>query len=163
MNDRDVMVPLDFSSASLQAIDVAEELTGSGKICLVHVIEDDFVRRAEEAGFGTAEQVEHRLSENAKQKLDAILAQRADSTRITRVVVRGVPFKEVLRLSRELDFDMIVLAKHGRHRASVESLLFGSTAEKIVRGASIPVLCVPIDLAVEPGSQVQHEEARSPH
>jgi nucleotide-binding universal stress UspA family protein len=35
------------------------------------------------------------------------------------------------------------MAIRGRHAARIEELLFGSTAEKVLRGARIPVICVP--------------------
>jgi nucleotide-binding universal stress UspA family protein len=31
----------------------------------------------------------------------------------------------------------------GRHQGGIEEILFGSTAEKVLRAARIPVVCVP--------------------
>jgi nucleotide-binding universal stress UspA family protein len=50
---------------------------------------------------------------------------------------------EILKITRDLDFPMIVMGMRGRS-SPPEELLFGSTAEKVLRGARIPVLCVPI-------------------
>jgi nucleotide-binding universal stress UspA family protein len=57
------------------------------------------------------------------------------------MIVIGKPFAEILRVASDLDFAMIVLGTHGR--GDIEELLFGSTAEKVLRAARIPVVCVP--------------------
>jgi nucleotide-binding universal stress UspA family protein len=59
------------------------------------------------------------------------------------MVVVGKPFAEILRVAADLDFEIIVLGIHGRRRGDIEELLFGSTADKVLRGARIPVMCVP--------------------
>jgi nucleotide-binding universal stress UspA family protein len=53
-------------------------------------------------------------------------------------VCTGKPFLEIIRTAREEGSDMIIIASHGH--TGVEHLLFGSTAEKVVRKASCPVL-----------------------
>jgi nucleotide-binding universal stress UspA family protein len=63
--------------------------------------------------------------------------------RMNSMIVVGKPFAEILRVAVDLDFEMIVLGIHGRHKSDIEQLLFGSTAEKVLRGAAIPVVCVP--------------------
>ena len=67
------------------------------------------------------------------------------------LVVAGKPYAEILKMARELDFDMIVLATHGKRAGEVESLLFGTTTEKVLRGAQIPVLCVPPSVRADGG------------
>lgn len=55
-------------------------------------------------------------------------------------VVFGAAAREIVRLAEELDA-VIVLGTHGR--TGLEHLLFGSVAERVVRGARTPVLVVP--------------------
>jgi nucleotide-binding universal stress UspA family protein len=50
----------------------------------------------------------------------------------------GRPYQEVLGLARELDTDLIVLSTRGH--SGLKHLLLGSTAERVVRGATCPVL-----------------------
>jgi nucleotide-binding universal stress UspA family protein len=38
---------------------------------------------------------------------------------------------------------MIVMGKRGRRQGDLEEILFGSTAEKVLRGARVPVIFVP--------------------
>jgi nucleotide-binding universal stress UspA family protein len=46
-------------------------------------------------------------------------------------------------VASDLDFSMIVRGVRGRREADIEEMLFGSTAEKVLRGARVPVVCVP--------------------
>ncbi|HKZ02283.1 MAG TPA: universal stress protein, partial [Pyrinomonadaceae bacterium] len=65
-----------------------------------------------------------------------------ESVTIERMTVIGIPFAEILKIARDLDLPMIVMGVRGRS-TSPEELLFGSTAEKVLRGSRVPVLCVP--------------------
>ena len=48
-----------------------------------------------------------------------------------------------VKIARDLDLPMIVIGMRGRTSPPDEEVLFGSTAEKVLRGARVPVLCVP--------------------
>jgi nucleotide-binding universal stress UspA family protein len=56
------------------------------------------------------------------------------------VFVRGRPFVEIIHQAQQLEADLIVIATHGRK--GVSHLVFGSTAERVVRMAPCPVLTV---------------------
>ena len=38
---------------------------------------------------------------------------------------------------------LIVMGIRGRHQGGIEEILFGSTAEKVLRAARIPIVCAP--------------------
>jgi universal stress protein A len=59
---------------------------------------------------------------------------------IRTVVKSGIPFVEVTNFASEEKVDLIIVATHGR--TGVEHILFGSTAEKIIRKAPCPALVV---------------------
>ena len=59
---------------------------------------------------------------------------------VTAVVREGTPFVEIVRLGKEMDIDLIVMPTHGR--TGISHLIIGSTAERVVRKASCPVLVV---------------------
>jgi nucleotide-binding universal stress UspA family protein len=52
----------------------------------------------------------------------------------------GWPDREILRTARERAAGLIVMGTHG---GPMDSTLFGSTAHKVVRRASCPVLVLP--------------------
>ncbi len=54
------------------------------------------------------------------------------------IIKTGKPFVEIIETAKEIDADLIIMATHGH--TGVEHLLFGSTAEKVVRKAPCPVL-----------------------
>jgi len=145
MNIEAILAPVDFSPNSLRIVDFAASLiSGTGEIYLLHVIDSDFVARLSEAGFSDAEAATARLRQIAEQRFKEILQDEKErASRLNTMIVVGKPFAEILRVAADLDFDMIVLGIRGRRQGDIEELLFGSTAEKVIRGAGIPVVCVP--------------------
>jgi nucleotide-binding universal stress UspA family protein len=55
-------------------------------------------------------------------------------------VVEGVAFAEIVRIARDEEIGLIVIATHGL--SGIAHLLLGSTTEKVVRKAPCPVLTV---------------------
>jgi nucleotide-binding universal stress UspA family protein len=145
MKIRDILVPVDFSPNSLRALDFATSLIDrEGEIYLLHVIDSDFVERLSQEGFSDPEAATAQIRRKAEVQLQEILQSRPDpEPRMDSMVVVGRPFAEILRVAADLDFEMIVLGIHGRRQKDLEELLFGSTAEKVLRAARIPVVCVP--------------------
>jgi nucleotide-binding universal stress UspA family protein len=141
----DILVPVDFSPNSLQAVDFARSLIEpEGEILLLHVIDSDFISRLSDEGFSSEEAAVSRLRDKATARLEEIVQSvRAGGLQVDTMVVVGRPFAEILRMSVDLDFQMIVLGTHGQKIDTIEQLLFGSTAEKVLRGTRIPVICVP--------------------
>ena len=56
-----------------------------------------------------------------------------------------------MQLARDLDVDMIVMTVH-RSMPQVEQLLFGSTAERVLRLTPCAVLIVPETVAAPPSA-----------
>ena len=140
----DILVPVDFSPTSLNAMRVAVGLAEpEGDITLLHVIDKDFVEDAVAAGMGSSDDITARLREQAESNFTAALETvPSGEVNVERMIVVGAPFVEILKIARDLDLPMIVMGMRGRS-TSTEDLLFGSTAEKVLRGARVPVLCVP--------------------
>ena len=145
MKIEDVLVPVDFSSNSMRAIEFAISLVDpGGEIYLLHVIDSGFIERLTEEGFGDSAETTGRMRRKAEARLQEILDGKPEpSPRMDSMIVVGNPVAEILRVAADLDFQMIVLGTHGRNTGNIEELLFGSTAEKVLRGARIPVICVP--------------------
>jgi glycine betaine transporter len=141
----DILVPVDFSPTSVNAVRVAVGLaTPGGDLTLLHVIDKDFIEDAVAAGMGHSDDITRRLREQAEANFNnALEGVDAGDVDIERMVVVGVPFIEILKIARDLDLPMIVMGVRGRSTPPEEELLFGSTAEKVLRGTRVPVLCVP--------------------
>ena len=145
MRIEDILVPIDFSPSSLRALDYALALVDrGGEVYLLHVVDADFLARVSEEGFCDAETARTRLQRKAEEQLQQI-GQNFSllNVRVESMVVVGKPFAEILRIAADLHFSLIVMGIRGRHHGGIEEILFGSTAEKVLRAARIPVVCVP--------------------
>jgi nucleotide-binding universal stress UspA family protein len=58
----------------------------------------------------------------------------------------GEPFLEIIQMARRESVDLIVMGTHGR--TGLDHILFGSTAEKVVRKSPCPVMTIRL-----PGKQ----------
>lgn len=141
----DILVPVDFSECSVNAVRAAVGIASpDGDLTLLHVINEDFINDAVAAGLGTSDEITARMRERAEADFASLLEglERGDVS-VEQMVVIGIPFVEILKITRDLDLPMIVMGLRGRS-AQPEEVLFGSTAEKVLRGSRVPVLCVPL-------------------
>ena len=140
----DILVPVDFSPCSVNAVRAAIGIASpDGDLTLLHVIDDNFIDDAVAASLGTAEEITTRLRERAEISFANMLeGLDAGGVNTERMIVVGAPFVEILKITRDLDLPMIVMGVRGRSTPP-EELLFGSTAEKVLRGSRVPVLCLP--------------------
>jgi nucleotide-binding universal stress UspA family protein len=145
MKIADILVPIDFSPNSQRAFDYARSLIEpGGEIYLLHVIDTDFVTRLSAEGFSEPEAAIERLRHKAEAQLQELITEHtAAGLHLEPMVVIGKPFAEILRVANDLDFSLIMLGTRGHRGGSLEELLFGSTAEKVLRATPIPVICVP--------------------
>ncbi len=114
-----------------------------GDLTLLHVIDEHFVNDAVEAALGNVDEIRARLREKGEANFAALLEDiDTGAVNIEKMIVIGRPFVEILKIARDLDLPMIVIGVRGRSTPP-EEILFGSTAEKVLRGSRVPVLCVP--------------------
>ena len=66
------------------------------------------------------------------------------SVKMQRLIREGEPFTEIMRVARTMKPDLIIIGSYGGRTGQMEKIFFGSTAEKVVRAAPCPVLCVPL-------------------
>lgn len=131
-----VVVPVDFSEPSYEALRSATSLTSElGVLHVVHVLPH-------------LHPLDPALSVDMT---DALRTQRAEASVSERLQAMGYdgvhvhvrignPGHEIVALAAELEADLIVVASHGY--AGLTHLLLGSVAERVVRHASCPVLVV---------------------
>jgi nucleotide-binding universal stress UspA family protein len=151
MKIEDILVPIDFSPGSLRALDYALAMVDpGGEVYLLHVIDADFLARVGDEGFCDAETARAQMQRKAEEQLHKI-AQKflLLNVRMESMVVVGKPFAEILRIASDLHFSLMVIGIRGRRHGGIEEILFGSTAEKVLRAARIPVVCVPPETGAE--------------
>lgn len=140
----EILVPMDFSPCSVNALKVAVGMAApEGDLTLLHVVDEEFIQGAVAVGMGSTEDIRNRLKEQAETNFSSVLeGLETGQVSIEKMIVVGLPFVEILKIARDLDLPMIVMGIRGQSTPA-EELLFGSTAEKVLRGTRVPVLCVP--------------------
>ena len=140
----EILVPVDFSPCSVNALRMAIGMAApEGDLTLLHVIDQQFVDDAVATGLGSSEDIRNRLKEQAEASFSTMLEGiDAGKVDIEKMIVIGLPFVEILKIARDLDLPLIIMGVKGRSTPP-EEILFGSTAEKVLRGTRVPVLCVP--------------------
>lgn len=138
---RRILVPIDGSTASARAVEEGIRLarTMGGRVRLLHVIDELSVAQAGYARDGFAQ-----------LRLEAVrlLARSADRVRRADVEVDTVLYDEsndtvaslVAKEARRWQADLVVAGTHGRR--DLGQVLLGSSAERIARGSSVPVMLV---------------------
>lgn len=130
-----VLVPVDFSEASLKAVDVALKMVAApSDIHLIHVL--PMLAPAEPGVIWNAIDDESR----EKHVREALAERLADDlfAAVQFKVAIGDPGHEIADYAEEVGADLIVLPSHGR--TGITRLLVGSVAERVVRLAHCPVL-----------------------
>jgi nucleotide-binding universal stress UspA family protein len=81
------------------------------------------------------------MEQFAQESLDAFLAaQFSGFENYDTMLASGIPYREIIGKARDCAAGLIVIGTHGR--TGVEHVIFGSTAERVVRSAPCPVLSV---------------------
>jgi nucleotide-binding universal stress UspA family protein len=135
-----ILCAVDFSHASEQALGFAIELGGAVTVAtVVESLADEAPVTHPE--FDVARYRVH-LADDAGIRLRALVqaAQVPAACQIDPVVAVGRAHSELLRLAAEKASDLIVMGAQGR--GTVGLALFGSTTQRVVRGATCPVLVV---------------------
>lgn len=139
-----IIFPTDFSDHSNYAFKYALSFAKEygAELVMLHVVEDvQYLANAYMFDVPMMPSFADMEGNRSKEMDEFIEREVADSTiKIEKSIRHGRPFVEIIQAARELDADLIVIATHGR--GGFEHLLFGSTAEKVVRKAPCPVLSI---------------------
>jgi len=136
-----ILVPIDFSNYSKKALQYAVSFAKqfNSQLYLVYVIEPVIYPTDFSMGQVTFPTSDTELTNRAKEELNALIKTEIGSAIESDAIIKsGKPFVEINETASEEDIDLIIIATHGH--TGIEHLLFGSTAEKVVRKAPCPVL-----------------------
>ena len=142
-----VLVAVDFSPCSVIALRRARTILGQkpGRILVLHVIDHDFIVRCIHNRLGTEEHIKKTLYLRAKAKLkDLLLEEGLGGHSTEELICEGTPFIEINKRAVESGADMVVMGNRG-NSGDMETIFFGSTAERVLRFMKRPVLCVPLE------------------
>ncbi len=120
---------------------VPRYLEKATEIVLLHVIDSSIQQKLQQSDVIDTTSILSTIRTSAEAQLSEAKHQ-LGSDRFNAMVVEGTPFLEILKISRDLQVDMIAMRIRS-HSRSIEDFFFGSTAEQIIRGSSIPVFAFP--------------------
>ena len=143
-NIRNILVPVDFSPMSIQAIETAKGFAQrfGATIHLAHVHEFYCPARFNAPMPPIIPYSTYTYDQEAEKRATLelnLLAKKHELSPSTAHLLTGAPvFDEICRLARELSADLIVTSTHGH--TGVKHVFLGSTAERIVQHSPCPVL-----------------------
>jgi nucleotide-binding universal stress UspA family protein len=142
-----ILVGSDFSGparrALRQALSLARERDAG--VMVLHVIHvPDLEELAMLAGVTGAAMRERLVKERRERLVELVqdVKEEGGEVPVETMIGWGHPYEVILKKASDAAVSMIVMGTAGPS-ADMERALFGSTAEKVLRSAACPVLCVP--------------------
>lgn len=147
MKIKRVLVPIDFSKDSLKALDYAADFAKplGAELVTLFVIEPIYYAVPDLAGTaaGAVGGMIEEQRASAKQQLTRLQARYAKRKITLRTLLQtGTPYQAIVDTAKSLKAGLIVMSTHGR--TGMKHLLLGSTAERVVRTATCPVLTMRV-------------------
>jgi nucleotide-binding universal stress UspA family protein len=142
-----ILFPTDFSIYANYAFNYAIGLAKKrgGTVHLLHVLDVNLFTLGSGNGIWLAgsdmERVEQAMTEHAETRLNHLADSAAQHGVVAKQhIMKGNPGQAISQQAASLGCGLIVLATHGR--SGLDHIVFGSTAERVMRESPIPVLAV---------------------
>ena len=140
-----ILLPIDGSEASERAGEYAistADLSGAD-IIVLNVIDTDYLNSLPQQDL--REKLDEQLREEGKKAVEKFknkiekeeCAGNCKNINLITLIKQGKPEDIILETAEEEGVDQIIMGKSGKH--SFERFLMGSTTERVVRRAKIPV------------------------
>ncbi len=137
-----ILLAVDFTpvtdTVARQAIELCQAF--KARLSLVHVVEFTQMDLSNDLVLPQELDLDQELMKQSKQRLEE-LAENLGIDKSECFVSQGSTRREILRLAKELNTNLIVIGSHGRE--GIQRLL-GSTANAVLHGAPCDVLAVRI-------------------
>jgi nucleotide-binding universal stress UspA family protein len=139
-----ILVPLDFSESSLNALETAIALAKQHNttITLLNVVDPNFL--FEFKGFYyISEKTINSIVEVSARRLSSLAKKVKDEHALnctTELKVGPVP-QSIIQTALDIDSDLIIMGTHGT--SGFREFFIGSSAQKVIKITSCPVLTIP--------------------
>jgi len=135
-----ILVPVDFSDFSkgalVTAADIATNLPGA-EITVLHVMAEPQASVPYEV-YVDWQKVKNDIKADAERMLKQMVERNGIAQRAQTRLLWGDPSSLIVKVAKEGNFDVIVMATHGR--TGINRLFMGSVAESVMRHSPCPVL-----------------------
>jgi nucleotide-binding universal stress UspA family protein len=138
-----ILFATDFSESSDYAFRYALSLAKkfNSRLLIIHIINEPVDLRGFYVPHISFEKLEEEIEEGARKMMEKFCRTHLrDYDNYESFIIPGIPFDEIIKKASEESADLIVLGTHGR--TGLDHVLFGSTAEKVVRKSPIPVMTI---------------------
>jgi len=141
-----VLWPTDFSSSAEKALPYVTDLTQKygAEIHVLYVIEDIAHHDGWYGEFDKThiDKLMEWADKSAKKRLDQVCEKYLKSCPLyIKHIAVGDPAQEILKLIKEENVDLVVMASHG----AKGNFRFGSVTEKVLKNSPVPVTTIPIE------------------
>ena len=147
-----ILVPLDFSDCSKHAFYYALDIVAKEKaeLFLLHIIDLDLLDNISSLKLCSKAKAIKLMERYAKTEFNKLRKESVKKAALSvkEIIENGIPFVKILNKAMDLNIDLIVMGSFGAS-SPIHRLFFGSTTEKVLKGANTPILCVPLPRAIE--------------
>jgi nucleotide-binding universal stress UspA family protein len=150
MEVKRILFPTDVSEGSAHAVPYVADLTRhyGAKLYIVHVVYDVTRATGLYVPHINMDELYRDIETNARRELEKCCVEELRGYKdIEYRILKGVPHEEILKFADENNMDMIIMGTHSRK--GLDRVIFGSTAERVVRHARCPVLTVGLTVHVK--------------
>ena len=140
-----ILFATDFSESSVHAFQYALALSRKfeSRLEIIHVINEPIDLRGFYVPHISFDKLEEEIVQGAWKLMEKFCRTMVqDYPKVETYVVPGIPYDEIIKKALETEADLIIVGTHGR--TGLDHVLFGSTAEKVVRKSPIPVMTIRI-------------------
>ncbi len=140
---KNILFATDFSESSDYSLKYALSMAKkfNAQLTIIHVINEPVDLRGFYVPHISFEKLEEEIEEGAQKMMEKFCrTQIKDYDKYETFIVPGIPYDEIIKKALEVSADLIVMGTHGR--TGLDHVLFGSTAEKVVRKSKVPVMTI---------------------
>jgi universal stress protein A len=140
-----VLSAIDFSENSDAAFECALTIASgfNSSLVVMHVIDSLMYAPGFDMPYPFIEDLDKELYAGAMKMMDRFCESRLSGFPKHAIIIEtGTPHREIIRAAEHTAASLIVLGTHGR--SGLDRVVYGSTAERVVRGTPCPVLTVPL-------------------
>ncbi|HUZ57847.1 MAG TPA: universal stress protein [Hanamia sp.] len=139
---KNILVPVDFSDASFNAVSYAAFLTNAfnARLTLVHAYTDTsaYDKSAGAKVYDSQEELEAANEKFLKKEIDGIA--RKFTVKTEGLVMKGKPVNVIYEVAEKINPGIIVMGMKGKGESNSR---FGSTTTRMIAKTSIPLLIIP--------------------
>lgn len=140
---KNILIPTDYSECSEKAMEAAIEIAEcyNAKLHIIHVIINEieqmpFLRLSSDRLTDLAQKIQDNATSEMHYFVNKYIGSRPVDYQT--YIVNGVPYEEILKLTEDINADLIVISPKGK--SAIEGFLFGSTTNRVVHKAPCDVL-----------------------